>query len=126
MHLPIRPDALFDVHIKRIHEYKRQLLNLLDTVAQYHAIRAAPDADWVPRVKIFAGKAAAGYVRAKLIIKLANEHRRGGQQRSADAGPAAPRLSAELQCQPGRDDHPGGRFVRADLDAGMRPPVPAT
>jgi glycogen phosphorylase len=73
MHLPIDPDALFDVHIKRIHEYKRQLLNLLDTVAQYHAIRAAPGAGWVPRVKIFAGKAAAGYVRAKLIIKLAND-----------------------------------------------------
>jgi starch phosphorylase len=73
MHLPIDPDALFDVHIKRIHEYKRQMLNLLDTVAQYHAIRAAPDADWVPRVKIFAGKAAAGYVRAKLIIKLAHD-----------------------------------------------------
>jgi glycogen phosphorylase len=73
MHLPIDPDALFDVHIKRIHEYKRQLLNLLDTVAQYHAIRAAPGAGWIPRVKIFAGKAAAGYVRAKLIIKLAND-----------------------------------------------------
>jgi glycogen/starch/alpha-glucan phosphorylase-like protein len=73
MHLPIDPGALFDVHIKRIHEYKRQLLNLLDTVAQYHAIRAAPGAGWVPRVKIFAGKAAAGYVRAKLVIKLAND-----------------------------------------------------
>src|SRR6185503_13819520 len=57
----------------RIHEYKRQLLNLLDTVARYHAIRADPGGDWVPRVKIFAGKAAAGYVQAKLIIKLAND-----------------------------------------------------
>jgi glycogen phosphorylase len=71
--LPINPDALFDVHIKRIHEYKRQLLNLLDTVARYQAIRADPGADWVPRVKIFAGKAAAGYAQAKLIIKLAND-----------------------------------------------------
>ena len=71
--LPIDPDALFDVHIKRIHEYKRQLLNLLDIVARYRAIRADPGADWVPRVKIFAGKAAAGYARAKLIIKLAND-----------------------------------------------------
>jgi starch phosphorylase len=61
------------VHIKRIHEYKRQLLNLLDTVARYHAIRADPHGDWVPRVKIFAGKAASGYARAKLIIKLAND-----------------------------------------------------
>jgi glycogen phosphorylase len=71
--LALDPDALFDVHIKRIHEYKRQLLNLLDAVARYHAIRADPGADWVPRVKIFAGKAAAGYAQAKLIIKLAND-----------------------------------------------------
>src|SRR5215208_1330358 len=70
---PLDPNALFDVHIKRIHEYKRQLLNLLDTVARYHAIRADPNAGWVPRVKIFAGKAASGYVQAKMIIKLAND-----------------------------------------------------
>src|SRR3954471_977003 len=70
---PLDPTALFDVHIKRIHEYKRQLLNLLDTVARYHAIRADPGAGWVPRVKIFAGKAASGYIRAKMIIKLAND-----------------------------------------------------
>ena len=67
------PDALFDVQIKRIHEYKRQLLNILETVALYNAIRAQPTKDWVPRVKIFAGKAAAGYFQAKLIIKLAND-----------------------------------------------------
>ena len=73
MGVTIDPSALFDVHIKRIHEYKRQLLNLLDTVARYHAIRANPQADWVPRVKIFAGKAAASYAEAKLIIKLAND-----------------------------------------------------
>jgi starch phosphorylase len=73
MGMAIDPSALFDVHIKRIHEYKRQLLNLLDTVARYQAIRAAPNGDWVPRVKIFAGKAAASYAEAKLIIKLAND-----------------------------------------------------
>jgi starch phosphorylase len=67
------PAALFDVHIKRIHEYKRQLLNLLETIALYQAIKAAPDADWTSRVKIFAGKAAASYARAKLIIRLAND-----------------------------------------------------
>jgi starch phosphorylase len=71
--LHIDPNAIFDVQIKRIHEYKRQLLNLLETVARYHAIRADPDRDWVPRVKIFAGKAAPSYSRAKLIIKLAND-----------------------------------------------------
>ena len=67
------PDALFDVHIKRIHEYKRQLLNILETIALYNAMRAQPTRAWVPRVKIFAGKAAAGYRQAKLIIKLASD-----------------------------------------------------
>jgi starch phosphorylase len=71
--LRVNPDALFDVQIKRIHEYKRQLLNLLETVALYHAIRAEPNRDWVPRVKIFAGKAAASYAQAKLVIKLVND-----------------------------------------------------
>jgi glycogen phosphorylase len=69
----INPGAVFDVQIKRIHEYKRQLLNLLETIARYHAIRADPSRGWVPRVKIFAGKAAPSYSRAKLIIKLAND-----------------------------------------------------
>ena len=72
-HVRVEPDALFDVQIKRIHEYKRQLLNILETVALYDAMRAHPTRDWTPRVKIFAGKAAASYHRAKLIIKLIND-----------------------------------------------------
>jgi starch phosphorylase len=71
--LHIDPGALFDVQIKRIHEYKRQLLNILAAIAQYRAILAEPGRDWVPRVKIFSGKAAPSYSRAKLIIKLAND-----------------------------------------------------
>ena len=69
----VPPNALFDVHIKRVHEYKRQLLNILEAIALYQAIRARPGENWVPRVKIFAGKAAASYQRAKLIIKLIND-----------------------------------------------------
>ena len=69
----IDPISLFDVQIKRIHEYKRQLLNIIETVAHYHAIRAQPEHSWVPRVKIFAGKAAPNYERAKLIIQLIND-----------------------------------------------------
>ena len=69
----IDPDALFDVQIKRIHEYKRQLLNIVETVALYDRIRSHPERDWTPRVKILAGKAASSYANAKLIIKLAND-----------------------------------------------------
>jgi len=67
------PDAMFDVHIKRIHEYKRQHLNILETIALWNDIKANPDGNWVPRVKIFAGKAAPGYVFAKEIIRLIND-----------------------------------------------------
>lgn len=66
-------DSLFDVHIKRIHEYKRQLLNVLHVITRYNRIVANPDANWVPRSVIFAGKAASAYQMAKDIIKLIND-----------------------------------------------------
>jgi starch phosphorylase len=73
LNVMVDPAALFDVQIKRIHEYKRQLLNILETIALYQAIKDDPQNNWVPRVKIFAGKAAASYRYAKLIIKLIND-----------------------------------------------------
>lgn len=70
----LRVDSMFDVHVKRIHEYKRQLLNVLHVITCYNRIReGSPDAPQVPRSVIFAGKAAPGYMMAKLIIKLIND-----------------------------------------------------
>jgi len=73
LNVTVSPEAMFDVQIKRIHEYKRQLLNIIQAVALYDEIRAHPERDYVPRVKVFAGKAAPGYWNAKLIIKLIND-----------------------------------------------------
>ncbi|HEX7820085.1 MAG TPA: glycogen/starch/alpha-glucan phosphorylase [Sphingobium sp.] len=73
MGLRVDPSAIFDVQIKRIHEYKRQLLNIVEAVALYDQIRSHPERDWQPRVKLFGGKAASSYHNAKLIIKLIND-----------------------------------------------------
>ncbi|MDT7834747.1 glycogen/starch/alpha-glucan phosphorylase [Aquabacterium sp. OR-4] len=73
----VDPDSLFDVQVKRFHEYKRQLLNLLHVVTRYRAILAQPQGPdgqgWQPRTVIFAGKAASGYAMAKQIIRLIHD-----------------------------------------------------
>jgi starch phosphorylase len=70
----IDPDTLFDVHVKRIHEYKRQLLNVLRAIALYNRLTESPTSnDFVPRTLLFGGKAAPGYTMAKLIIRLIND-----------------------------------------------------
>ncbi|HZX29149.1 MAG TPA: glycogen/starch/alpha-glucan phosphorylase [Telluria sp.] len=71
--LDVNPESLFDVQVKRIHEYKRQLLNVLQVIHRYNRIVANPQANWVPRTVIFAGKAASAYVMAKNVIKLIND-----------------------------------------------------
>ncbi|HOA29632.1 MAG TPA: glycogen/starch/alpha-glucan phosphorylase, partial [Candidatus Cloacimonadota bacterium] len=68
----VSANSLFDVQIKRLHEYKRQLLNVMGTIARYYTIKDNPDGDFVPRTVIFAGKAAPGYFMAKRLIKLIN------------------------------------------------------
>jgi starch phosphorylase len=69
----VTPESLFDVQVKRIHEYKRQLLNVLHAVTRYREILANPGAGWVPRTVIFAGKAASSYAMAKTIIRLIHD-----------------------------------------------------
>ncbi len=71
--LSVDPDSLFDVQVKRIHEYKRQLLNVLHVITLYNRIMDDPNGDVTPRTVIFGGKAAPGYLMAKLIIRLIND-----------------------------------------------------
>ena len=73
MGIALNTSALFDVQVKRIHEYKRQLLNLLHVIARYQRIVADPTGDHVPRVVVFAGKAASAYAMAKLVIRLIHD-----------------------------------------------------
>jgi starch phosphorylase len=70
--ITVMPESLFDVHVKRFHEYKRQLLNVLHVIALYNRIRNSPGSVTVPRTYIFGGKAAPGYYMAKHIIRLIN------------------------------------------------------
>ncbi|TYP93443.1 glycogen phosphorylase [Fodinibius salinus] len=72
MDITVDPDAIFDIHIKRIHEYKRQLLALMHAITLYNRLKENPEADIEPRVLLFAGKAAPGYKMAQLYIKLIN------------------------------------------------------
>ena len=73
LNIDLDPHALFDVQVKRIHEYKRQMLNVLHIIARYNEMLAHPEKDWQPRVFILAGKAASAYYAAKQTIRLIND-----------------------------------------------------
>ncbi len=73
LNLALDPESLFDVQVKRIHEYKRQLLNLMHVIARYHAIVSNPEAEWTPRTVVIAGKAASAYQTARTIVRLVHD-----------------------------------------------------
>ena len=114
--LRIDPDSMFDVQIKRIHEYKRQLLNILETVARYNAIRANPDRGLrAARQDFF--RQSGGELHPGQAHHQARHRRRPRRQlRSDPPGSSESRLPAQLQCVARRDDHSGRRPFRADFD----------
>ena len=116
----VDPDSLFDVQVKRIHEYKRQLLNVLHVLVLYNRLRDDPGLDVPPRTVFFAGKAAPAYHLAKLIIHLINnvaavDRRRPGRPRAAEGA-----VPARVQRHPRPAADPRERPVGADLDRRVR------
>ena len=102
----VDPDTIFDCQIKRIHEYKRQLLNALRIIVLYNRLRENPDLEVPPRTFFFAGKAAPAYHLAKLIIKFINNLAGTIDGDPADARPSQSRVSARLQRFTGRAADP--------------------
>ena len=90
------PDFIFDVQVKRMHEYKRQLLNAFGILDTYYGIKDGRITDFTPTAYIFGAKAAPGYIRAKSIIKYINELAKDDQCRPADGGQDARGVCAEL------------------------------
>ena len=114
------PDTIFDCHIKRIHEYKRQLMNALRIVIVYNRLRENPGMKIVPRTFFFAGKAAPAYKLAKLIIKFINN-----LAGTIDGDPAARgRLNVvflpEYNVSLGGTADSSQRCLQPDLDRGLR------
>ncbi len=116
----VDPDTIFDCQIKRIHEYKRQLLNALRIIVLYNRLRENPDLDMTPRTFFFAGKAAPAYHLAKLIIKFINNLAGTIDGDPAVARPAEGRFSARILRLAGRAADPGHRRLQPDLDRRLR------
>ena len=114
----VDPRAMYDVQVKRIHEYKRQHLNVLHIITLYNRIKANRDLDITPRLFVFGGKAAPGYFMAKLMIKLITLRWPGGEQRPR--GPWAPEsiLYSQLQRQDRPCRLPDDRSLGANLPGG--------
>ena len=100
----VDPDSIFDSQVKRIHEYKRQLLNALRVVVLYNRLRQNPDLEMAPRTFFFAGKAAPAYHLAKIIIKFLNNLAGTHRRRSGGARPPQGRVPARILRVPGRAD----------------------
>ena len=116
----IDPDTIFDTQIKRIHEYKRQLLNALHVVVLYNRLRENPKLDVPPRTFFFAGKAAPAYHFAKLVIKFINNLAGTLDGDPVSQGPVEGRVRAGLPRLRRGISHPGERCVRANLDGRLR------
>ena len=116
----VDPDTIFDTQIKRIHEYKRQLLNALHIVVLYNRLRENPKLDVPPRTFFFGGKAAPAYHFAKLVIKFINNLGGDDRRRPGDEGPAQGGVRAGLPRLRGRTAHSRQRCVGADFDGGLR------
>ena len=116
MGVRLNPDAMFDVQIKRIHEYKRQLLNILETVATYLAIRDEPSTALGAARKDLRRQGGRELRAGQADHQADQRCRQGGERRSDHARPAPRRVPARLQCQPGGDDHSRRRPVGANLD----------
>ena len=111
---------IFDSQVKRIHEYKRQLLNALRVVVLYNRLRQAPDVEMAPRTFLFAGKAAPAYHLAKVIIKFLNNLAGTIDGDPAVRGPPRGRVPARVLRVPGRAADPRDRRLQPDLDRGLR------
>ena len=124
--LVINPDTLFDIQAKRIHEYKRQHLNLLHIVTLYNRLRQAPDIDLPPRTFIFGGKAAPGYAMAKLMIKLITSVAETLDQDPQINGRLKVIFLPNFNVKNAQRLYPAADLSEQISTAGWRPPVPVT
>ena len=125
--IEVDPSSLFDIQVKRLHEYKRQHLNVLHIIALYNRIKQDPAYDMCPRTFIFGGKAAPGYFMAKRIIKLINSVAEVVNHDPDVAGRHQGRLLPRLQRQEREIHLPRRRSCRnRSPPPGRRPREPET